>query len=178
MTNLYAMLADAQTQGSSDGDYFQPNQQGSIVIHKLIDKQKAAKRSVILVAEILESNAKVAGAVVQAPGTKVKKIYALSKYDWAINELKTDLVNAIGADEKSLSKNDIGEIFKNVFEGNALAGVVVNFNSSEMKRDGKPTLTKVVFSEARGPVDASGTPTKGHINEESLVAARAAKVRG
>jgi hypothetical protein len=148
------MLADAKTRGSKDGDFINPNQQGALIIHKLIDHQKAAKRSVILVAEVLEASAKVAGAQVQAPKSKVKKVYSLSKYDWAIDELKTDLINMSGADEKTLSKNAISEMFKEVFENNALAGVVVGFEASELKREGKPTLTKVNFSEVTGDINS------------------------
>lgn len=152
--NLYQELAEAKTRGSNDGDFFNPDQQGSLVIHKIVDHVKASKRTVILVGEILESNAKTPEAIVQKPGTKVKRIYQLSVHQWHIDELKTDLVRIIGIDEKSMSANDIGEMFKEVFENQMLTGVVTNFNTKSKVRPGKQTLTDIYFSEPAGDINA------------------------
>lgn len=150
MSNLYSMLAEAQTQGKSEGEYFNPGQQGSILIHKIIDHQKGAKRSVILLSEIVESNPTSAkyAAKVQTKGTKVKKVYALSKYDWAINQLKTDLISMAGIDEKSVSPAQLTEMFKEVFEEKVLEGVICNFRTEELERKDKTSLTQVYLSEA------------------------------
>lgn len=152
--NLYQELAEAKTRGSSDGEFFNPDQQGSLVIHKIVDHMKASVRTVILVGEVLESNAKTTDAIVQKPGTKVKRIYQLSVRKWAIDELKTDLVRIIGIDEKSLSANEIGEMFKEVFENQMLTGVVTNFNTKKKLRPGKVTLTEIEFSEPAGDINA------------------------
>lgn len=174
--SLYSMLAEAKTQGSKDGDFVLPNQKGVLLLHGALYVNKGVKQSAILVGEVVESNAKLAGATVQTPGTKVKKIYSLSKFDWAINELRTDLVRIMGLDEKSLSPAQIEEIFADVFEGAArkgpnpeasiLRGVLCGFDSSVIDRSakGKEPLTKVSFFEV----------TKG--NEESEIDARKAKI--
>ena len=163
--DFYSTLAGAKTQGESDGDFILPDQQGSIVVHKFILKQKQLKTTVIFVGQILESNATKAGALVQMPQAMVKNLYLLSKYDWAIDHLKTDMVNMLGVDEKEMSPAKLAELFKDVFEDGQMKGAVVNFRSYEITRPGKPTLTKVLFSEAVGDV-----------NSEKAIAARAATI--
>ena len=172
MTNLYAELAKAKTKtgGSKDGDWFLPNQQGSVIVRKVSIHERGLKKTVWIGYEILESNAKVAGVPVQAPGTKVKTAYALHTKEWIIDGLKTDLVNMIGIDEKNLSPADVEEIFKSVFEDKVLVGTVANFSTSlkTHTKDGtlmKTTMTQIYFSEARG-----------EINSEAAIKARAAKI--
>lgn len=166
MTSLYEALAAAKTKGSSDGDYFNPNQKGVVLLHGVKLIQKATKQTAIIIGEIVESNAKVAGAKLQTPGTKVKRIYPLSKYDWAIDDLKTDLVRIMGLNEKDLAPNAIASIFKDVFEGTAeagggkgpdfekgiLRGVLVGVDTSVYDRSskGKVDLTNVNFFEVEG----------------------------
>jgi hypothetical protein len=150
--SLYSLLAAAPTRGTKDGDFFLPNQKGSMVLHGVIYLNKGPKQTAILVGEIVDSHAKVAGAKTQAPGTKVKKVYALSKREWAIAELKTDLVRIMGLDEKALAPNQIAEIFADVFEGEAdkdgkrggpnieksiLRGVITGFDTSQVDRSAK-----------------------------------------
>lgn len=177
--SLYSMLAEAQTQGSKDGDFISPNQQGVLLLHGVIHHSRGTKQSAILVGEIVESKAKIAGAVVQTPGTKVKKVYALSKFDWAINELKTDLVRIMGLDEKKLSPAQVEEIFADVFEGaerkgpkienSVLRGCLCAFDTSVIDRSakGKEPLTKVSFGEVS---EANG-------NSEQDINARKAKLK-
>lgn len=172
MTNLYELVANAKTQGTSDGDYFLSNQQGAMVVEKLIEKTTGLRKTVILAGTILEAHPKKAGGQAQTPGTKVKKIYSLSKYDWAIDELKTDIVKMSGIDEKSLSPNDVASMFKEVFVNDALKGVVVTFNSRDVVREGKPTLCKVDFGEPPG----DNTDPK-HVNHPDNIAARAANIK-
>lgn len=152
---LAASLAKAKTLGRNDGDFFNPDQQGTLIIHELVHNVNGVKQSVILVGEILESHAKTPDAKVQAPGTKVKKVYALSKRDWAMDELKTDLLGVAGVDEKTVSPADLEEMFAQVFnpEERILEGVAVNFNTSKKERDGKQTLTKIYFNEAKGDIN-------------------------
>lgn len=152
---LAASLAKAKSLGRNDGDFFNPNQQGTFVIHELIHNVNGVKQSVILSGVILESHAKTPDAKLQAPGTKVKKIYALSKRDWAMDELRTDLLAIAGVDEKTVSQADLEEMFEEVFdpEKRILDGVAVNFNTSEKVREGKQTLTKIYFSEAKGDIN-------------------------
>jgi hypothetical protein len=165
------MLAGAKTKGGTDGDWILPKQQGTIVVREFKEINNGLKKSVLFVGEVLESHAKEAGAVTQPAGTRVKIIYALSKRDWAIDNLKTDIVNMTGIDEKSLSPKDLAELFRVIFVDGSMTGYAVNF-SSELKttdKDGKPRatpLTKVYFREATG-----------EINEESAVKARAEKIK-
>lgn len=178
-TDLYSMLADANRQGGSDGEFIKADTQGSMVLHKLIVKNNKLKKTVILVGEVLTSDATVAGVTPQLPGCKVKQIYMLTKYDWAIDNLKTDLLNIIGVDEKGMSPDDVKELFACAFEGekdektgvrpgiSAFRGAVANFRGYKVtdRGAGKPDLSKVSFSEA-----------KGEINSPEAIAARAAKI--
>ena len=175
--SLYSLIASAQTQGSKDGDFILPNQKGILLLHGAIYLNRGVKQTAIIVAEVVESNAKIAGATVQTPGTKVKKIYSLSKYDWHINQLKTDLVRIMGLDENELSPKQIEDIMADVFEGSArkgpdinesiLRGVLCGFDSSTLSRadKGKTDITKVAFFEV----------TQG--NEQKDVEARKAKLK-
>lgn len=180
--SLYAALAEAKTQGSRDGDFLLPNQKGIILLHGAIHLSRPTKQTAILVGEIVEAHAKVAGAVVQTPGTKVKVIYALSKYDWAINELKTHLVQIMGLDEKSLSPAQVENIMADVFEGPAdekgkrsgvpsqeksiLRGVLCTFDSIIKTTKAGVDMTKVSFGEVS---EANG-------NTEALITERKAKL--
>lgn len=177
-SDLYSMLADANRQGSSDGEFIKADTQGSIVLHKLIVKSHKMKKTVILVGEILAADATVAGVTPQLPGCKVKQLYLLTKYDWAIDQLKTDLLNIIGVDEKGMSPDDVKELFACAFEGEADAsgkrpgvsafkGCAANFRGYKVtdRGPGKPDLSKVSFSEA-----------KGEVNSPEAIAARAAKI--
>lgn len=175
-SDLYGALADAKMQGTQDGDYISAGQRGSIVIHAVKDISKGLKKTVILIGEILESHPKEAGAFLQKPGTPIKKLYPLTKWDWVIDELKTDLVNITGADAKTMSPEDLKLMFKGVFEDKMLRGVVANFDAKLVKREGKPDLTKVSFSEPAGPMTASGEPDEGHVNSEKNIAERAARL--
>ena len=164
---FYEELAGAKTRGgASDGDYILPNQTGTLVIHRLINKQTSLKRTVILVGEILTSRAKVEGAKLQPKGTKVKKIYALSKFDFHINMLKTDLVRIVGADEKEMTPKQVAELFKAVFEDGQLKGVVCSFDSFTKLREGKTGIDSCNF----GHLDE----TKG--NSDAEIAARVAGI--
>lgn len=176
--DLYSMLADANRQGGSDGEFIKSDTQGSIILHKLIVKTNKLKKTVILVGEILEAHATVAGVQPQLPGCKIKQIYQLTKYEWAIDNLKTDLLNIIGIDEKGMSPEDVTELFACAFEGeadkdgkrpgvSAFKGAVANFRGYKVtdRGEGKPDLSKVTFSEA-----------KGEINSREAIAARAAKI--
>lgn len=164
--SFYDDLAAAKTNGSNDGDYIAPGQTGSILIHGMINKQSSTKRTVILVGEVASSKAKVSGAVTQTPGTKVKKIYSLSKYDWHLNMLKTDLINIVGADEKDMTPKQVAELFRDVFESNALKGVLCSFDSFSKAREGKAAIDGCNFDhldEKQG-------------NSEKEIADRAAKI--
>lgn len=169
--SLYSMLANAKTLGSKDGDFFTPGQQGLLVITKLIYQVKKAKQTAIIVGKILESHAKDAEGKVQNPGTKVKKVYALSKFDWAIDQLKTDLLKMAGVDEKTLSPNDLEQVFKEAFgetdemgtgvcKNGALLGVVVSFDTSKVERPGKQTLTNIHFGEVSSEPGQLNDPVK------------------
>lgn len=171
---LASSLAKAKTLGRNDGDFFNPNQQGTFVINELIHNVNGVKQSVILTGTILESNAKTADAKVQAAGTKVKKIYALSKRDWAMDELKTDLLAIAGVDEKTVSPAELEEMFGQAFdpEQRVLEGVAVNFNTSVKEREGKQTLTKIYFSEAKGDINGQEQLSK---RRAEIVASRVKK---
>lgn len=176
--DLYGMLANANRQGGSDGDFIKADTQGSMILHKLIVKKNKLKVTVIMVGEILTADATEAGVQPQLPGAKVKQIYMLSKYDWAVDNLKTDLLNIIGVDEKGMKPEDVEDLFACAFEGiadkdgnrpgvSAFKGCVANFRGYKVtdRGAGKPDLSKVTFSEA-----------KGEINTEAAIAARAAKI--
>lgn len=164
--SFYDDLAAAKTNGTSDGDYVAPGQVGTVLLHGVINKQTSTKRSVILVGEIASAKAKVSGATTQNAGTKIKKIYSLSKYDWHLNMLKTDLINIVGASEKDMTPKQVAEMFKDVFEGGALKGVLCSFDSFSKAREGKAAIDGCNF---------------GHLDEkqgnsEKEIAARAGKI--
>lgn len=178
--SLFSMLANAKTLGSKDGDFFAPGQQGLLVITKLIYQQKKAKQTAIIVGKILESHAKDAEGKVQNPGTKVKKVYSLSKFDWAIDQLKTDLLKMAGVDEKTLSPNDLEKVFEEAFgatdemgtgvcKGGALLGVVVAFDTSAVHREGKQTLTNINFAEVSSEPGQLNDPAKVEERRKELL---------
>lgn len=177
-SGLYGLLARAKTQGGSDGEFIKANTQGSVVLEKLIVKTTGLKKTVILVGHILEANATEAGVQPQLSGCKVKQLYMLTKYDWAIDALKTDLVNIIGIDEKAMSPEQVEEMMACAFEGmkndkgvrpgvSAFKGCVANFRGYKVtdRGAGKPDLSKVTFSHA-----------EGEINSEENIAKRAAAI--
>ena len=182
--SLYSMLAAAKTLGSKDGDYFNADQQGVVVFHRPIFKEdrRSGKKTVILVSEILEAHAKVADAKVQAPGTKVKKIYAISKRDWAIDELKTDLLHVLGVDPKTISDEQLEETFAVAFEGEEvngkrsgvgeLTGIAANFDTTSKPREGKVTLTQIYFKAAS---DELNSPEKVAQRREKILASEPKK---
>lgn len=168
---LYKMLANAKRQGNNDGDFINPGQQGVFCIEKLIFQETPLKKTAVLVASIVESHAKDATAKLQAPGTRVKKIYPLSKYEWVANELMTDLLNIAGVDEKTISPVELEGVFADVFEGSAgpdgkrsgvgaLVGVQCTFNSKAVERAGKHNLTKVYFGEVSSEPGEPNDPAK------------------
>lgn len=178
-SGFYGLIAAAKTQGGSDGEFIKANTQGSIVLEKLILKVTGLKRTVILVGHILEANATEAGVQPQLPGCKVKQLYMLTKYDWAIDALKTDLVNIIGIDEKNMSPEEVEEMMACAFEGmpdekgvrpgvSAFRGCVANFRGYKVtdRGPGKPDLSKVSFSHA-----------EGEINSQENIEKRAAEIR-
>lgn len=179
-SGLYGLLARAKTQGGSDGEFIKANTQGSVVIEKLIVKTTGLKKTVILVGSILTADATEAGVSPQLPGCKVKQLYMLTKYDWAIDALKTDLVNIIGIDEKGMSPEQVEEMMACAFEGemnektgerpgvSAFKGCVANFRGYLVKDRGagKPDLSKVSFSHA-----------EGEINSEANIAKRATAIQ-
>lgn len=194
MANLFDMLEAAKIKGSRDGDYFLPHQKGLMVIERLIDLDQANKRTIILVGEVLESNAKVSGAATQPAGTKVKRLYPLSKREWAIDDLKTDIVKICGADPKKMTGEEIKAMMRDCFavqnakgeyessETAALCGVVVTFDTTlnETKKDGSKRTTPIVnvfFGEASGPVDKDGVPTDAHVNSAAKIEARAKAIK-
>lgn len=175
---LGAMLASAKTLGSKDGDYFAPGQQGAFVVTKLVWKinKKKAKQTVIIIGKILESNPKEAGGKVQTPGTKVKVIYQLSKYDWAIDRLKTDLLRIAGIDEKTVSEEELETMFDEAFgkppedpkdesgicTGGELLGVCAGFDTYTIDRSdkGKQSITNITFSEISSEPGQMNDPEK------------------
>lgn len=167
-SGFYGLIAKAKTQGGSDGEFIKAKTQGSIVLEKLILKTTGLKKTVILVGHILEANATEAGVTPQLPGCKVKQLYMLTKYDWAIDALKTDLVNIIGIDEKGMEPEQVEEMMACAFEGvanekgerpgvSAFKGCVANFRGYVVtdRGPGKPDLSKVVFSHAEGDINSS-----------------------
>jgi len=164
--SFYEDLAAAKTNSRNDGEFFLGNTAGTVVLHGILNKQSTLKKTVILFAEILESKAKLAGGPTQTKGTRVKKIYSLSTYEWHLNELKTDLVNIVGADEKSMTPNQMAELFKDVFEANQLKGVLAGFNVTKKAREGKTALDKTYFSH----IDEQ------HGNSEAEIAERAKSI--
>jgi hypothetical protein len=171
---LYGLLAeraktkDARRIGGNDGEFFAPDTKGQFVINKLILKKgKLGKKTVILVGQILEAHATEAGARVQLPGCAVKQLYMLTKYEWAIDSLMNDLLNIIGVDEKSMSPEDLEELFTSAFEGeknekgdrpgvSAFRGCAANFRGYTVteRGEGKKDLDKVEFSEAKGEINS------------------------
>lgn len=164
--SFYDTLAAAKTKGSSDGDYILPNQTGVVMFHGIINKQNDLKRTVILIGEIVSAKSKVAGGPVQAPGTKVKKIYSLSKWEFHMDMLKTDLINICGLDEKNMSPAQVAEMFRRVFELGALKGVVAGFSSTQKLREGKASIDVTYFNH----LDESAG------NSDEQIAERAAKI--
>jgi hypothetical protein len=170
------MLAGAKTLGAKDGDYFAPGQQGIFCVTKLIWKinKKKAKQTVIIVGKIIESHAKDADGKVQNPGTKVKQMYLLSKYDWAIDRLKTDLLRMAGIDEKTVSEEELETMFDEAFGkppedpkdesgicvGGELLGVCVAFDTSTIERTGKTSITNITFREVSSEEGQMNHPDK------------------
>lgn len=165
-----------------DSEWFSPDTQGSMVIHEFSDISKDMKRQAIIVGEIIESHPRVAGALAQAPGTLVKKLYPLSTFAWAIDKMMNDICDITGVDPATMTADDLKGLFHNVFEGKALRGVVVNFKTQletvnkKTKQKREQPLTSVYFIEPKGPVDADGAPVGEHINAPEKIAARAAKL--
>ena len=184
--SLYKMLSKAQTKsrGGKDGDYFNAHQQGVMVITKLEYFKIKAKEMVILAGVVFESNAKQADAKLQPPGTKVKRIYPLSKRDWAIDDLRTDLLSIAGTDEDSMSPAQLEEMFADAFEGSVpegskerpgvgdLIGVACTFNTVLKEREGKHGITNVYFDVVE-PENEDGS---GGLNDNELVSARKKKI--
>lgn len=165
-----------------DSVWFLPDQRGSFVIHEFKDISKDMSRRAIVVGEILESHPQASGAICQQPGTMVKKFYDLSAHTWVIDQMMNDICDITGADPKAMSGDEVKALFTNVFENQALRGVVVNFRTQtetmnkKTKQKREKPFTSVYFSEARGPVDADGVPTGDHVNTAERIAERAAKL--
>lgn len=185
MSELYAALAkSAQTQRKTrhDSEFFNPNQQGSMVIHEFKDISKGLKKTAIIVGEILESHPTVAGALAQPKGAMVKKIYSLSKFAFHLDQMMNDILDIVGVDPKEMDEASIKQLFSEVFEGKSLRGVVVNFKtkSEEFNKKTKEKrttpITSVYFSVPRGPVDEEGVPTGDNVNTDERIKARAAKL--
>lgn len=170
--NLHETLAqlsssDARRQ-QHDSEFFNPGQRGVLVISAVKTLQKGLKTSVILEGVIELSEASKEGAALQKAGTKVKKIYSLSKFDFHTNMMMNDLLDIGGFTGKE-GKEELAKYFSAAMNQNALRGVICGFRT-ELNAVNKKTgqarekpITEVFFSHI------------SQLNDEADIAARIAK---
>lgn len=135
-------------------EYFPVNLTGTYLIHKMFEHNGLGGTSVIVEGEVVEAQSKVAGGFTPKPGTKYKKVYALSKYPTvAPGQLKSDILNICGLDEETITKKDLVNVMSDIFKNEKssmyrLSGVLVNFNTKTIDRSakGKTDLTSVKFT--------------------------------
>lgn len=147
------MVANAKASKSNDGDFFLPDIKGVMDIERIYEHNGDKGTSVILTGTVVSCEAKKTGAPTHATGTKVKKVYSISKYPTvAPGQLKGDLLAIDGLNEDDVSNKDfeglLSEIFTNdkspMFE---LRGYRVGFDTRVIDRSkkGKENLVGVAF---------------------------------
>lgn len=152
-----------------DNDFFAPYQRGKFLITKIVNHSKGLKTTVILEGKILEATSTREGVVPQAPGTNVKKVYALSKFEFHMDMLMNDLLNIGGFTGK---EDNTSAYIKTALDDNALCGVVAAFKtdlSTTNKKTGQvrtTPITEVHFSALEKE------------NEEAQVEARKKEILG
>ena len=159
MSKFTEMIAKAQGTSSNDGDYFFPNVNGIIDIQRLFQHNGVKGTSVILEATVVECKPSVEGARVHTPGSKVKKVYSLSKYpEMHHGMLKTDILRIMGIKEEDLSVKDMEALLGEIFEdskspGFELRGYRAAFSSKESDRSakGKSPITSTYFKNVPNP---------------------------
>lgn len=176
MADMYAELAKgvakAQDAAPSDGDYLNADQQGVILVHSFSLHKGTKGQSGILTGEIVESSPKVQGALVQKPGTKVKRIYSISKFpEVALQHLKRDTLAICGIDPSDLKPSEFEELLAGIFRENTMRGVLAGFNTATGRpRPGKATITDVRFNHIDG--EAKGSPNSDAEVEKRIKAMR------
>jgi len=170
MSSFLTMVAKAKASSNNDGDFFNANLRGVCDIERLFQHNGEKGTSVILTATILSCEPKVEGASAHKPGSKVKKIYSISKFPTvAPGQLKGDILAIMGLKEDDLSAKDIEGLLGEIFEesgspGFELRGYRVGFD------------TRVIDRSAKGKDAITGVIFKNVPNDEKELAARKAAV--
>lgn len=183
---LYKLLGAQEHKNERiPAEYFGPDQRGVILIHKVehVVSEDGLSQNVFLTGEVIEANAKKPGIIPHAVGSFVKRQYQLTKYPKFMPAmLDRDIMSIVGVSAKTLSKEERGGLYADVFEGaadengkragknvdSALRGVLAVFDTKERPpSEGHTTgITEIRFQH----LDES----KG--NSEAEIAARRAKM--
>ena len=151
--SFLSMIAKAKASNQNDGDFFLPNLKGVITIERVFQHTGDLGTSVILTGIVEECEAKVSGATTHKVGSKVKKVYAISKFPTvAPGQLKGDLLSISGDKEEDLSAKDVEAMLGAIFEDSSspmfeLRGIRCTFDSRVIDRSkkGKDSITGVKF---------------------------------
>lgn len=147
------MVAKAKASNNNDGDFFLPDLKGEMDIERVFQHEGDKGTSVILVGTVVKCEAKKSGVPVHSVGSKVKKIYSISKYPTvAPGQLKGDILAIDGLKEDDLSAADVEGMLGAVFEDDKspmfeLRGYRVGFDTRVIDRSAKKkdNLTGVNF---------------------------------
>lgn len=148
---LAKMSSGEQRRQNFDSEFFLPHQRGKVLITGLKTISKNLKTSVILEGKVLESKITKEGAVSQPEGTKVKKVYSLSKFEFHQQMMMNDLLDIAGFTGKEDPK-ELETYFKGALDDGALVGVVTAFKTEQNTHNKKTgvvrdtPITEVHFS--------------------------------
>jgi len=153
MSGFLSMVAKSKANKSNDGDFFLPDCKGVCTIERVFQHNGDKGTSVILTATVDSCEGKKDGVTKHSVGSKVKKIYSISKFPTvAPGQLKGDILAIDGLNEDDLSNSDMEGVLGAIFEDEAspmfeLRGYQTAFDTRVIDRSakGKTSITGVIF---------------------------------
>lgn len=138
MSSFSELLAKTKVQGNigNDGDFFLPDVRGRAVIMSITNVSELGQNYMVL-AKVIECEAKIAGGVAHTSGSLVKQLYNATKYSWKLGDFKRDLCRIVGLDptkDDSKSFEEQKKIFGEILDKPdspmfGLKGVMVDFDT-------------------------------------------------
>lgn len=147
------LIKNAKASSAYGGEFFMPDTRGTIVVDSLTHHKGFKGETCVLEATIVTSEPNVSGGKSQTPGTKVKKLYLLTKYpEVAPGQLQRDILSLVGLDPSDVTPDQMDTILAQVFddpksEGYGLRGVKAQFEAKNIDRSdkGKTPVTSIMF---------------------------------
>lgn len=164
------MVAKAKASGTRDGDFFFANVRGEMEIERIFKHEGENGTSVILVGTVLKCEGKSNDTKMHTVGSKVKKIYSITKYPKAaLSQLKGDILNIMGLEESKISESDFRGLLEEIFEDSSSSGF--EFRGYVTAFD-----TRVIDRSAKGKEPITGVAFKHLPNDEKGLAERKASI--